>query len=449
MHQRIRRILPVIIVLVLAALAIVWYVWGRGTGSPTKLLSASGTVEAVEVVVAPELSGRVAEVLAAKSDAVTSGQPLLKLDDTLLQAQRNQAKAAYDTAQAATDSARAALETTRRQYQQVLETAQVAESASRNRTWTQSQPWEFDQPDWYFGKSEQIAAMQQELDAARIAFLAESDNLNSLLNRPEFANLPAAEQDLARARAAFLVAQDSLDRANNALSNEDLQQAAQDRLDAAKQELEDAQTAYDDLLDNTQTADVLKARAAVRAAEDRCNTALDRLARLHTGEFAPAVQVAASVVTQAEKAVAQADLLLAQSQTQLDLLDAQIAKLTVYAPADGVVLERNIEPGEMALAGSSALVVGKLDHLTITVFLPEDRYGEVNLGQKVSIAVDSFPGKSFSGSVSRIAQRAEFTPRNVQTEEGRRTTVFAVEISIDSPDGSLKPGMPADVTFEE
>jgi hypothetical protein len=51
--------------------------------------------------------------------------------------------------------------------------------------------------------------------------------------------------------------------------------------------------------------------------------------------------------------------------------------------------------------------------------------------------------------VIRIADQAEFTPRNVQTEEGRRTTVFAVELAVDNPDGKLKPGMPADVMFGE
>jgi multidrug resistance efflux pump len=93
------------------------------------------------------------------------------------------------------------------------------------------------------------------------------------------------------------------------------------------------------------------------------------------------------------------------------------------------------------------LVLGELDKLTITVYVPENRYGEIRLGQKVQFTVDSFPGKIFTGSVSRIADQAEFTPRNVQTAEGRSTTVFAVDITVDDPAADLKPGMPADVTF--
>jgi len=61
--------------------------------------------------------------------------------------------------------------------------------------------------------------------------------------------------------------------------------------------------------------------------------------------------------------------------------------------------------------------------------------------------VDAFPGQVFKGSVRRIADRAEFTPRNVQTVEGRKSTVFAVVLALDPSGGKLKPGMPADVTF--
>ncbi len=115
--------------------------------------------------------------------------------------------------------------------------------------------------------------------------------------------------------------------------------------------------------------------------------------------------------------------------------------------SSGVVLARSIEPGEVLLAGAQALSIGQLDQLTITVFLPEDRYGQVDLGDHVQLSVDAFPDQTFDAVVTRIADRAEFTPRNVQTEEGRRTTVFAVELTVADPSGQLKPGMPADVAF--
>jgi multidrug efflux pump subunit AcrA (membrane-fusion protein) len=93
------------------------------------------------------------------------------------------------------------------------------------------------------------------------------------------------------------------------------------------------------------------------------------------------------------------------------------------------------------------MTLGRLDNLTITVYVPEDRYGELSLGQSATMTVDSFPGETFTATVSHIAEQAEFTPRNVQTMEGRTSTVFAIKLQVQDPGGKLKPGMPADVTF--
>ncbi len=95
-----------------------------------------------------------------------------------------------------------------------------------------------------------------------------------------------------------------------------------------------------------------------------------------------------------------------------------------------------------------ALTLANLSNLTLTVYIPEDRYGEVTLGQTVRVTVDSFPGETFRAVVVHISDRAEFTPRNVQTVEGRKTTVFAIKLRLEDPQGKLKPGMPADVVFE-
>jgi HlyD family secretion protein len=447
MKTKIRRILPVLVILLLLAAAGGGYVLTRKGDQANGKLSASGTAEAVEVIISPEISGRVLEVLVDQGNTVAEGQPLIQLDGTLLQAQRKSAEAGLAAAQAGVDTARAALETARIQYDQVLETARLAESPARAADLGSSQPSGFDLPVWYFSKEEQITAMEAEVESARKALDEEQAALAALLKDPEYAGILAAEQRLAQARAACLTSQDALNRAW-AAGDTDLIDAAQDRSDAAKTELEDAQKAYADLLTTEQGKDLIQARAKVRAAEERYFSALDRLARLHTGEDSYPVRLAASAVTQAEKAVTQAEKAAGQAQAQLDSLDAQIAKLTVYAPSAGTVIERNIEPGEIAVAGSTVLLLGQLDRLTITVYIPEDRYGEIRLGQTVEITVDSFPGRAFRGSVTRIADSAQFTPRNVQTEEGRRTTVFAVEITVDNPGADLKPGMPADVVFE-
>ncbi len=79
--------------------------------------------------------------------------------------------------------------------------------------------------------------------------------------------------------------------------------------------------------------------------------------------------------------------------------------------------------------------------------VPEDRYGEIHIGQEATVTVDSFPGQTFKATVTKIADQAEFTPRNVQTVEGRSATVYAVKLKVNDPEGKLKLGMPADVVF--
>jgi HlyD family secretion protein len=120
---------------------------------------------------------------------------------------------------------------------------------------------------------------------------------------------------------------------------------------------------------------------------------------------------------------------------------------TLTSPIDGVVLDRTIEAGEVATPGSPLVVLADLNTLTVTVYVPENRYGHVALDQTYAVRVDSFPNETFKGRVSHIANQAEFTPRNVQTVTGRETTVFAITLDLEPSGGRLKPGMPADVIF--
>jgi multidrug efflux pump subunit AcrA (membrane-fusion protein) len=121
----------------------------------------------------------------------------------------------------------------------------------------------------------------------------------------------------------------------------------------------------------------------------------------------------------------------------------------IRAPIDGVVLDRLVEPGEIVSPNSTLFVVADLSTLNLTVYVPEDHYGQVNLGQTYPVSVDSFPTTVFEGTVTHIADQAEFTPRNVQTVQGRKNTVYAVRLTLSNPDLALKPGMPADVNLEQ
>jgi HlyD family secretion protein len=170
---------------------------------------------------------------------------------------------------------------------------------------------------------------------------------------------------------------------------------------------------------------------------------------LKSGTRAEQLTAAQAQIDAAEAQVEGAGAQIEAARAQAAVLQAQIDKLTLRAPLTGVVLRRAIEPGEMALPGASLLTIGDTDHLYLRVYIPENRYGEIKLGQAARVNVDSFPGQAFTAKVTRIADRAEFTPRNVQTAEGRATTVFAVKLAVDNAGGKLKPGMPADVFFNE
>ena len=98
----------------------------------------------------------------------------------------------------------------------------------------------------------------------------------------------------------------------------------------------------------------------------------------------PQVAAAQAVLHQAQAAADQAALAVTQAEASLALIDTQIAKLTITAPADGTILTSSIQPGEIVAPSAAAMTLGRLDTLTITVYVPEDRYGELSLGQSAS-----------------------------------------------------------------
>lgn len=291
-----------------------------------------------------------------------------------------------------------------------------------------------------------MAAARAEVETASQVRAAAQDALTTVLNTAAAADFVAAETRLLRATTALTVAKDVLDRTAAAAAPE-LREAAQAAYEKAQSELNDAQAVYEDLQKSEAAQAVLAARAHLAVAEERYQSAQDRLRLLQIGLYSPRLTAAQATVGQAEAAAEQAQLAVTQAEANLALLDAQIAKLTVTAPADGVILSRLIQPGEVIPAGGTALKLGQLDELLLTVYVPEDRYGQLVLGQSATVTVDSFPDERFTATIVHIADRAEFTPRNVQTVEGRSTTVYAIRLRMANPQGKLKPGMPADVVF--
>ena len=168
---------------------------------------------------------------------------------------------------------------------------------------------------------------------------------------------------------------------------------------------------------------------------------------LQTGEQSQQVKVAETGVGQAEAALEQAKANLTQAEAALKLMDLQLERTQVTAPITGTILTRSVEVGDIAAAGGTLMTIARLEELELVVYVPETWYGQITLGSQVSIQIDSFQGETFKGEIIKISDQAEFTPRNVQTADGRATTVYAITIRVPNSSLRLKPGMPVDVEF--
>jgi HlyD family secretion protein len=441
--------LPAIVIILLLIAVSVYFIVTQTTTDENGALTASGSIEAVTVNVSSEMAGKVKEVLVAEGQAVRKGDPLLSLDESLLTAQRAVASAQIDSAKAALNTASAAYATAQQQYDVTLTNAIAQEQSTRIAIWRSTKPTEFDQPVWYFSKAERLQAAQAEVDSALAKLETAEKKLDNLQKSGGGAQFFEIEATLAQARLAFQNTKAVYDRTSDASDSQKLRDAAQIVLDDAELALEDAQKSYDDALSTDGATDILEARSNVVIAQEIYDTALDNHRALQTGLDSPAVVTAEKTVEQGRAALEQAQAAVKTAEANLALLDAQMSKLTVYAPMDGVILTRNVEPGEFVQPGAVTLSMANLDELTITVYVPEPRLNEIKLGQGAAVTIDIASGISpvFDAEIIHIADKAEFTPRNVQTVEGRSSTVFAVKLKVTDPEGKLKIGVPADVTF--
>jgi HlyD family secretion protein len=134
---------------------------------------------------------------------------------------------------------------------------------------------------------------------------------------------------------------------------------------------------------------------------------------------------------------------------QQQLTQAQMTRLELTAPLTGIVQKRIAHRGEYVAPGAPVLTLADPTDLKLTLYVLEGDLGRVAVGQTVSVRADAFPDRVFVGAVKSIADKAEFTPRNVQTQKDRQNLVFAVTVRVPNLDGALKAGLPVDATFSE
>ena len=412
-HKRVLRIVPVVIILSLAAAGA--YYWQAQSSSVPGSLSASGTVEATQILIGPEMAGRVAEVMVDEGATVHAGDVLVRLDDQGLMAQRQSVQAAGQAAEA---GARAELDTAQQSLSDLYEAAPVVRALAEQT----------------------LANARKALDDAQ-----KRNTWQQTGNRASRDTIDATEARLTLAKDAVDKAQAAFNHVEDKDPEDPVRAQAEANLLAARQNRDDIVRLLNWYKGSPTDIDQAILDANVSVAQSQVDQAQLDYDKVKSGPDPDKVRLVQDKIDAAQASLAAVQ---AQTEAQLTSIDLQLDKLVVKASSDGVVLNRSIEPGETVTPGSVLMTIGLLDALTMTVYLPEDRYGQVHLGDMAQITVDSYPGVAFSGTVNQIADQAEFTPRNVQTEEGRRTTVFAVQLQVSDAEQRLKPGMPADVLFD-
>jgi HlyD family secretion protein len=125
------------------------------------------------------------------------------------------------------------------------------------------------------------------------------------------------------------------------------------------------------------------------------------------------------------------------------MIDTQLADTIAVCPLDGVVLVKAAEVGEILAPGTSVLTVGDMAHPWLRGYINETDKPRVKIGAKARVTTDS-PDKVYWGRVGFIADEAEFTPKQIQTQQERVKLVYRIKIDLDNPKGELKANMPAD-----
>lgn len=416
-----KRIIPIIILIAIIGGVYWWLNQPKVNASaPAAALVGSGTIEAEVIAITSEIGGRIIAVKAAEGDEVKAGQVLVEIDQSALLAQQVQLEAAVETAKAGLTAASApprpediaAAEARLAQAKVVRDGAKV--------TWQTVQH--------LVNNPHELQAQIDQAQARATKSQTGLEQAQIVLKRMEIqAEAASRNQSSHAALVQNDVAQNQLKAAQVGL------QIAEVGLAGAKQQVELLQQLRATPLQLI--SQVNAAKAAYQQVEAAVGVAEASLTAVKANPTTEDIAVAQAQVVEAEAA-------LAQVQVQLD-------KLTLTAPRAGLISHKLVQPGELAAPGTVLLELSDIETVDLTVYIPETLIGQVWIGQPARVYVDAYPGEAFAGTVTFINHEAEFTPRNVQTQEERVNLVFGVKITLENPDHRLKPGMPADAELEE
>ena len=238
-----------------------------------------------------------------------------------------------------------------------------------------------------------------------------------------------------------------------------------DRLAVARAERDNAQTQYDRVAGLSQAgaagrqeySDATQALAAALArfslAEHELELAREgtRVEELAEAEAAlKTVEANLQLLERGYRAedIASADADVAAAESALDAIDRRLDELRVEAPIDGIIEALELQPGDLVAPNAPVLTLVNPERLYVRSYLPETRL-DIQLDREVRLRVDAYPNRWFRGVITHISRSAEFTPANVQTVEERVKQVFRIKVEIREAAAELRPGMVADVFFDD
>ncbi|MCU0665085.1 MAG: efflux RND transporter periplasmic adaptor subunit, partial [Myxococcota bacterium] len=140
---------------------------------------------------------------------------------------------------------------------------------------------------------------------------------------------------------------------------------------------------------------------------------------------------------------------LAAAQINVDAVKVQLEECTLKAPKSGVVTRRNYAPGELLLPGAALLTMVDLREVHTVLYVSNAEVGRVRLGQTAEVVADTYPGRTFRGTVIHVNEQAEFTPKSTQTKDDRTRLVFGVKVRLQNDDMALRAGMPVEAVLVE
>ncbi len=387
-----RFILPTIILVALAAAAGI-YIYGRLHPKNTNTLSVSGNLELTQVDISFKVPGKLIQLNVDEGYFVKKGQVIARIDRDQIDSQRDRDEASLHNSQSQYDQMETSVQWQRRTLESdvALRTAELRASQARLAALV-------------------AGSRPQEIQESRAA--------------------------VADAEAQHDQAQADWDRAKDLFKNDDISKQQYDqyrmRLDSTAAVLRQSDERLALVVEGPRKedidaarADVVRAQAAVEAAEAN---------RLELKRREQDVLAHRADVNRA--------------RAQVAMTDTQINDTVVTAPIDGVVLVKSAEVGEVLAAGTTVVTIGDIDHPWLRAYVNETDLGRVKYGQPATLATDSFPGKSYPGRISFIASEAEFTPKQIQTNEERVKLVYRIKIDVDNRSHELKSNMPVDAEIQ-